>query len=589
MAKPAKTEQAPSQPASVQRPDAQRGPVMKFLAGPAKWADDRTGIGGITAGRIPNLFNLRKVFPDHWSFMLGEIALYSFIILLLSGAFLTLWFVPSMGEIEYDGSYQLLRGLQMSEAYASTLDITFDVRGGLLVRQIHHWGALLFVASMMIHAMRNFFTGAFRKPRELNWAIGATLLLLGMTEGFLGYSLPDDLLSGVGVRIIFGAVQSIPLIGSYLTSWFLGGAYPGDLLVPRMYMLHILLIPAVILALVAVHLILIFYNKHTQFPGQGRSEKNVVGYPFFPVYTAKAGGFLFIVGGVIVLMAAVFQINPLWVYGPYNPAEVSAGSQPDWYIGHIEGALRIIPNWEWHIGSTTWSWNIFIPGILGFVALPLALGVYPFLEKWVTGDDREHHVLDRPRNAPNRTAIGVAALSVYLVLMVGGANDVIATAFHLSLNSITIALRVLIFALPIATFIITKRICIGLQRAANERVLHGAESGVITRSPSGGYSESEKPITQGEAYTITQHRQYKPVEPGPETDDSGVRRKGTTKERARRPFTKWYFGQDEPKVSREDLAEAAHHHGHDDHDEENGHHQVEGDHDADRELTTGHH
>ncbi|QDP97650.1 ubiquinol-cytochrome c reductase cytochrome b subunit [Microlunatus elymi] len=574
MAKPAQTPAAaPTEQA--QQPEQQRGPVMKFLGGPAKWADDRTGVGGIMAGRIPNLFNLRKVFPDHWSFMLGEIALYSFIVLLLTGTFLTLWFKPSMGEIEYNGSYQLLRGLPMSEAYASTIGISFDVRGGLLIRQIHHWAALLFVASMLVHAMRNFFTGAFRKPRELNWVIGATLLFLGMTEGFLGYSIPDDLLSGVGVRIIFGAIESIPLIGTYLETWFLGGEYPGDLLVPRMYMLHILLIPAVILALVGLHLILIFYNKHTQFPGQGRNEKNVVGYPFFPVYTAKAGGFFFIVFGVITLMSALMQINPVWEVGPYNPAEVSAGSQPDWYIGYLEGALRIMPNWEWHIGHTTWSWNIFIPAIIGFVALPFAIAIYPFLEKWVTGDDREHHILDRPRNAANRTAIGVAAISVYVVLMIAGANDIIATHFHLSLNAITIAMRWLIFLLPIATFMITKRICIGLQRAAYERVLHGSETGVIHRAPSGGYSEPHKQITRGEAYMITQHEEQLPITPGPTTDENGVERKATRKERIRRPFTRWFFGHNVPKPTRQEIEDAAHHHG--------GDHEQEGD----SEVTSG--
>jgi ubiquinol-cytochrome c reductase cytochrome b subunit len=583
MAKPAKTTQAEETPAA--QPEAQRGPVMNFLAGPAKWADDRTGIGGMLSGRIPNIFNLRKVFPDHWTFMLGEIALYSFIVLLITGTFLTLWFKPSMGEIEYNGSYQLLRGLPLSEAYASTVDISFDVRGGLLIRQIHHWAALMFIASMLVHMLRNFFTGAFRKPRELNWAIGATLLFMGITEGFLGYSLPDDLLSGTGVRIIFGAVESIPLIGSYLETWLLGGEYPGDVLVPRMYMLHILLIPAVILALVAVHLVLIFYNKHTQFPGEGRTEKNVVGYPFFPVYTAKAGGFFFIVFGVITLMAAVLQINPVWTYGPYNPAEVSAGSQPDWYIGYLEGALRIMPDWEWHLGSTTWSWNVFIPGIIGFVALPLAIGVYPFLEKWITGDDREHHVLDRPRDVPNRTAMGVAAITVYVVLMVGGANDIIATHFHVSLNRITLVLRWAIFIAPIVMFIVTKRICIGLQRSAHERVLHGSESGVIVQAPSGGFSEAHVPISQGEAYMITQHEQQWPLELGEATDENGVARKGTVKERARRPFTKWYFSHNVPKPTREEIEKAHHEHGDDDHAE--GSDEVEGSDTTGREVTTG--
>ena len=165
-------------------------PRQSKLAGPAKWLDDRLGLA--TLGKK----QLRKVFPDHWSFMLGEIALWSFVVLLLTGVFLTFWFKPSMGEVEYMGSYAQLRGLHMSEAYATTLELSFDVRGGLLMRQIHHWSALLFIAAMMAHMLRVLFTGAYRKPRELNFVIGALLLILGIVEGFAGYSLPDDLLSG---------------------------------------------------------------------------------------------------------------------------------------------------------------------------------------------------------------------------------------------------------------------------------------------------------------------------------------------------------------------------------------------------------
>ena len=173
--------------AAVTRPASRAGRA-------ATWADERLGLASLAKK------NLRKVFPDHWSFMLGEIALWSFVVLLLTGVFLTLWFQPSMAEVTYEGSYDQLRGIHMSQAYASTLDISFDVRGGLLMRQMHHWAAMLFVASMMIHLLRVFFTGAFRKPRELNWVIGCLLLLLGTLEGFTGYSLPDDLLSGTGIR-----------------------------------------------------------------------------------------------------------------------------------------------------------------------------------------------------------------------------------------------------------------------------------------------------------------------------------------------------------------------------------------------------
>ncbi|NBS78088.1 MAG: cytochrome b, partial [Betaproteobacteria bacterium] len=215
---------------------------------------------------------LTKVFPDHWSFMLGEIALYSFIILLLSGTYLTLWFKPSMTEVIYNGSYLPLKGVKMSEAYSSTLDISFDVRGGLLMRQIHHWAALFFVAAVSVHLLRVFFTGAFRKPREINWVIGTGLLTLAILEGFAGYSLPDDLLSGTGLRIAEGIVQAIPLVGTYLAMFLFGGEFPGTDFISRLYSVHILLIPGILLGLVTAHLLMVVYQKHTQFPGPGRTE-----------------------------------------------------------------------------------------------------------------------------------------------------------------------------------------------------------------------------------------------------------------------------------------------------------------------------
>src|SRR5680860_1305369 len=256
------------------------------LAGPATWADDRLGLA--TMGKK----QIRKVFPDHWSFMLGEIALWSFVVLLLTGVFLTLWFKPSMAEVVYNGSYDQLRGLHMSEAYASTLEISFDVRGGLLMRQIHHWSAMLFIAAMFVHMMRVFFTGAFRKPRELNFVIGGLLLMLGILEGFAGYSLPDDLLSGTGLRIAAGLMKSIPVLGTYVSFFLFGGEFPGDDIIPRLFTVHVLLLPALLLALIGAHMLLLVYHKHTQWPGPGRTEKNVVGFPMLPVYAAKAGGFL---------------------------------------------------------------------------------------------------------------------------------------------------------------------------------------------------------------------------------------------------------------------------------------------------------
>jgi ubiquinol-cytochrome c reductase cytochrome b subunit len=565
MAKPAPTVPT-DESVQGQAPRKQLGPVFKAAAGPTKWVDERIGIAAL--GRP----FLRKVFPDHWSFLLGEIALYSFIVCLLSGVFLTIWFVPSMAEIEYEGSYQLMRGVAMSEAYASTLALSFDIRGGLLLRQMHHWGAMLFMAAMLAHSLRIFFTGAFRKPRELNWLIGVSLVALGLVEGFAGYSLPDDLLSGTGLRFVDGLIRSIPLIGTWAEFFMFGGEFPGELIIPRLYMVHILLLPAIILGLIAAHLALVVYHKHTQFPGPGRTEGNVVGYPVFPVYAAKAGGFFFIVFGVITLMGAVMQINPVWVVGPYNPAEVSAGSQPDWYMGFVEGGIRIMPNWEWHIGSTTWSWNVALPG-LGLMGLLFGLmAIYPFIEAWVTGDKSEHHILDRPRNAPTRTAFGVAAMTGYGMLWIGGGNDLVAITFDVSLNAVTYFLRVAVFVAPVIAFILTKRICIGLQRADADRLLHGAESGVIDRDPSGRYAERHRPISVGEAYTLTQHKEQLAL--GPITDTEGMSEKEIKAEQRRRKATRFFFIDTLRKPTRAELEEAAHHHD-DGHGDGNGH-AVEG-------------
>jgi ubiquinol-cytochrome c reductase cytochrome b subunit len=558
-----------------QAPGKPLGPVFKVAAGPARWADERIGLAGLTRPF------LRKVFPDHWSFLLGEIALYSFIVLLLSGVFLTIWFKPSMGEVEYEGSYQLLRGLRMSEAYASTLGLSFDIRGGLLLRQMHHWAAMLFMAAMMTHSLRIFFTGAFRKPREINWLIGVTLIFVGLIEGFAGYSLPDDLLSGTGLRFVDGLIRSIPLIGTWAEFFTFGGQFPGELIIPRLYMVHILLVPAVILGLIAAHLALVVYHKHTQFPGPGRTEDNVVGFPVFPVYAAKAGGFFFIVFGVTTLMGALMQINPVWVFGPYNPAEITAGSQPDWYMGFVEGGIRIMPNWEWHIGSTTWSWNVAIPGLGLMGLLFVVMASYPFVEAWVTGDKSEHHILDRPRNNPTRTAFGVAAMTGYAMLWIGGGNDLVATTFGVSLNSVTYFLRVAVFVAPVLAFLLTKRICIGLQRSDEERLLHGAESGIIERDPSGGYSERHRPISQGEAYVLTQHKDYPALAPLVETD--GLSAREIRVEQLRRRAGRFLFIDTLRKPTRAELEEAAHHHG----DGHGNGHEVEGDGDGHHSITAG--
>ncbi|MEV0615941.1 ubiquinol-cytochrome c reductase cytochrome b subunit [Nonomuraea sp. NPDC050404] len=496
--------------------------VPKAIAGPSNYLDER--LGGANALKR----NLRKIFPDHWSFMLGEIALYSFIILLLTGTFLTLWFKPSMMEVAYDGSYAPLKGVLMSEAYASSLEISFDVRGGLLMRQMHHWAALLFVAGMMVHALRVFFTGAYRKPRELNWIIGVLLLTLALAEGLTGYSLPDDLLSGAGLRITEGVAISLPVVGTYITFFLFGGEYPGHDVVSRFYSLHILLIPGILLALITAHMVLMWVQKHTQMPGKGRNNKNVVGSPFYPAFMAKAGAYFLFTLAVVAGLATFTQINPIWLFGPYTPADVSAGSQPDFYMGFLEGSLRLMPAWEINLFGTTQAGtlplSVIIPALVPMGIIMTGLALYPFLERWVTGDNREHHVADRPRNNPHRTSIGMAAITFYGVLWLLGANDEIAAFFHVSLNHTTYAGRVLVFLAPALAYLITYRMCLGLQRSDQAVVSHGVESGVIKRLPHGEFIEVHTPPAED----IEAHMRGKEAVPELPVDEdtSGIPPKG---------------------------------------------------------------
>ncbi|MGP4113078.1 cytochrome bc1 complex cytochrome b subunit [Streptomyces sp. 4N509B] len=523
---------------STTRDEAPRRSRGKAPAGEriADWADGRVGLYSLAKA------NMRKIFPDHWSFLLGEIALYSFIILILTGVYLTLFFVPSMAEIEYHGSYAPMQGVLMSEAYASTLDISFDVRGGLLVRQIHHWAALIFVVGLFVHMFRVFFTGAFRKPREINWLFGFLLLVLAIFTGLTGYSLPDDLLSGIGIRFAEGAILATPVIGSYIQMFLFGGEFPGNDIIPRFFIIHVLVLPGIMLGLVVAHLVLIVYHKHTHYAGPGRDNTNVVGMPFLPVYIAKAGGFFFVVFGVITLIAATVTINPVWVLGPYRPDHISTNVQPDWYLGFSEGLVRMMPGWEWVIpGGYTLNFGLLVP--LGvFPALLLAIGLYPFFEAWVTKDNREHNIAQRPRNVPTRTAFGAAWISAFGVAMMAGGNDLWATHFNLSINAITWFCRIAFFVLPPLVFVVARRVCLGLQRRDREKVLHGRETGIIKRLPHGEFVEVHEPLSRDQLYTLVAHDQPAPAEIGPETDGNGVRRRINPVERARARVSRGYFG-----------------------------------------------
>ena len=464
------------------------GLAMKLAGTAADEADSRFHPAG------PLRRQINKVFPTHWSFLLGEINMYAFIVLLISGTWLAIFYDPSMTEVTYDGVFQPLQGVEMSRAYESTLDISFEVRGGLFIRQVHHWAALLFVAAMIAHMCRTFFTGAFRRPRETNWVLGVVLLLTGMIEGFVGYSLPDDLLSGTGIRTgVSAIVLSIPVVGTWLHWAIFAGEYPGEIIIPRLYIVHVFLLPGIITAVIALHVALVWFQKHTQFPGPGRTERNVVGVRILPTFAAKAGGFTVVSIGVMAIIGGVFQINPIWNLGPYNPAKVSAGSQPDWYMGIFDGAVRLWPAWEMYLGAYTIS-AIFFPAVIGMGLLTTLLALYPYIERKLTGDEAHHNLLQRPRDAPVRTAVGMMAMFFYFWLLVACGNDVIGYTFDISLNVMTWIGRIGLLVGPPLVYFATYRICLGLQRSDREVLEHGIETGHIKRLPHGEFVEVHQPL-----------------------------------------------------------------------------------------------
>lgn len=401
---------------------------------------------------------MNHIFPDHWSFMLGEIALYSFVVLLITGTFMAMFFHASSGHVVYHGSYRALDGVQMSEAYRSVIHMSFDVPAGLLVRQMHHWAALIFLAAIVAHLARIFFTAAYRRPREINWMIGLTLFILALVNGYLGYSVADDLLSGTGVRIAYAILLSVPVVGPWLAFICLGGVVPAAATIPRMYSLHIFLFPALISVLLAVHLAIIWRQLHTNYPGPKRTDESIVGSRLWPSYAAKSVGLFCVVFGFIAALGGLVQINPVWIYGPFDPAATMPGAQPDWYLGWAEGAMRLAPGINLHLGRWLIP-EVFFPAVLLPSLIFVALYLYPFLEQLFSFDHQAHNVLRLPYQQPFNTAIGCAMFVFVLVLFFAGSDDVIAVATGGSVVAIRRALRILVFVAPLITGVLVYALC----------------------------------------------------------------------------------------------------------------------------------
>jgi ubiquinol-cytochrome c reductase cytochrome b subunit len=422
---------------------------------------------------------LRYLFPDHWSFLLGEVALYAFVVLVGTGVFLTLYFEPSLGDTVYRGAYEPLRGMRMSAAYKSVVDISFEVKAGLLIRQTHHWAANVFVAAMVLHLTRVFFTGAFRRPRELTWLIGLTMLFVTLLEGYLGYSMVDDLLSGMGLAIGYGVATSVPLIGGNLALAVWGAPYPGDAAFEsRMFIAHVLVLPILIGILIAAHLALVASRHHTQFRRKPdrQSERKLLGVPTFPGQAPRSLGLMSAVTGVLFLLGGLVQINPIWLWGPYEIGLGTNGAQPDWYLGWLIGALRLMPGFDVTVGDYTLVPNPFWGGALFPLIVLVVLAVFPWAERRISGDRRVHNVLDRPRDAPGRTAFGAAFFTWVALVFWAGAADRLYLFLNWGYSAQIWVYRVMTVAAPVVVFFVTRRICRELQDIDRvERVREAAE------------------------------------------------------------------------------------------------------------------
>ncbi len=425
---------------------------------------------------------LRYAFPDHWSFLLGEVALYAFIVLVATGIYLTFFFEPSTAETVYHGSYAPLRGMEMSKAYASVVHISFDVKAGLLIRQTHHWAADVFIAAIVLHLIRVFFTGAFRKPRELTYLLGVLMLFAALLEGYLGYSLVDDLLSGMGLAIGYGVALSLPFFGPNLALLIWGHPFPGDpSFWSRMYIVHVLILPVLIGVLLTAHLALVASRHHSQFKRRSLDgERKLIGIPMFPGQAPRSLGLLLAVAGVLVLLGGLVQINPVWLWGPYHVYDGTNGAQPDWYLGWLIGALRLMPSLDVVIGNRTLIPNPFWGGILFPGIVMGALLAWPWVERRFSGDRRAHNVLQRPRDAPIRTAIGAGFLSWVVMIFMAGASDRVLVFLGISYVSQIWFYRVAIWVLPVAIGLATWRICLGLRgmeevEADRERAVRSAQ------------------------------------------------------------------------------------------------------------------
>jgi ubiquinol-cytochrome c reductase cytochrome b subunit len=360
----------------------------------------------------------------------------------------------------------------MSHAYQSVLAISFDVRGGLLIRQVHHWSANLFVAAAILRLLRMFFRGRFSGRALPDWLIWVALLPLGMLAAYTGTILPDDGLSGGSLGVITGVLLSVPVIGTHLVFWIFGGAPPGHRIIGSDYWVHILVFPVLVGSL-----LLLSFRPSLRWPRRVRLDP-----------------LLLFTCAVLVLLGTIAQINPVWLVGPYQPGSISSGAVPDWYMAFLDGPLRIMPAWELSIGGHPLALGVLIPGLVVPALFFTCLALYPLADQRITGGRPPRGLLPpRPADPANRTAVGVAGVTLYGLLWAAAANDQIAYHLQIPLYTVTWIFRVLVLAGPTLAFGLTRVMCHALADRRRDEELYGRETGRIVRNPHGGYDEIREP------------------------------------------------------------------------------------------------
>lgn len=390
----------------------------------------------------------RKIFPSHWSFLLGEVALISFLVLVGTGIFLTMFYVPSAEQTVYEGSSAVHQGRELPEAYESVVRLTHDVNAGLLVRRVHRAASHLFIFATLAHFARIVLTGAFQRPREPNYHIGLALLLLAVATGWVGHNLPLDTLAVTSYRIFYAMALSVPWVGDPVALWIFGGEFPTTQMISRFFSVHVLWLPLTITGVITLHMLLVLRQQHTQAPEEGvDGQTTVVGEPLWPWQAVTTMVLFLLVVGILAASAVLVPWSDVDYVGPYRLGSVVNQSHPDWFLIWVEGLLRLVPAFELDLLGATWT-QVFVVGTAVPLLVVALLFAYPWIERRTVGPTGNVHVLDHPLDVPFRAGMVAFSVTFFLVATVAGAHDVVARLLFAPIELVTWVLQAAILVLP---------------------------------------------------------------------------------------------------------------------------------------------